>query len=274
MTIPATPASPSRPLPPELQTPLLVKQDGFTWPEDLPVFYLLARDGLFRCRNHPFFRSCVPVQEGPGELLPQGPALLPRYPRIPQPVFERIVGYFSRVADLHGSEAAVFLAWNRETEEVELVIPDQDATVSRGYYGGVYPVGLHYRTPTGLPSELTLFGDAHSHVKMAAYASGTDIHDEVHRPGLHLVVGHIDLEPPSFHVEAVVDGMRFRMDWRDVTEGYEARDEDVPAWWLDKVTVIEPPPYTSRSSDGVGASHAGEGRSGDGYAADGHGSGR
>ena len=58
-------------------------------------------------------------------------------------------------------------------------------------------------------------------------------------PGLHIVVGHISREPPDFHFEATVDGMRFRVRHADsVLEGYERRRiAEVPSSWIERVEV-------------------------------------
>ena len=46
--------------------PILIKRDAETeWHEDERLFYLLARGGLYRCRQTEFFRSCVPAPGGP-----------------------------------------------------------------------------------------------------------------------------------------------------------------------------------------------------------------
>src|SRR5439155_1382120 len=119
---------------------------------------------------------------------------------------------FARVAEMHGAEAGVLLAWDARARRLRVLVPEQRATVSQGWRGRRYPIGLHYETPNDLPRELTLLGDVHSHVDEPAYSSGTDRQDEAHRPGLHIVVGRISEEPPEFHVEAVVDGTRFTVD--------------------------------------------------------------
>ena len=50
------------PSPNSLLTPILLKTaDTMPWPEDESVFHLVTSDGLFLCRNHPFFTSSVPV---------------------------------------------------------------------------------------------------------------------------------------------------------------------------------------------------------------------
>ena len=81
------------------------------------------------------------------------------------------------------------------------------------------------------------FGDVHSHVHYAAYASSTDKADESHSAGLHVVVGRIQNEPPEIHAEAVVDGMRFVMDPQEVIVDYARRRTQIPDEWLARVVV-------------------------------------
>ena len=84
-----------------------------------------------------------------------------------------------------------------------------------------------------------LIGDIHSHVDMSAYASAMDKDDELHRPGLHIVVGRLNLEPPDLHIEVTVDGTRFQVaDPKMVLAGYHHRRlHEVPQEWIDKVNV-------------------------------------
>lgn len=219
-------------------TPVLLRTpDGFRWPEGERVFYVLASDGLHICRDHEFFRSSVPARGGPGDLERQGTFLTPRFPVVPRELFERVVGFFGRVGEEHGGEAAVMLFWDRAEERVRVVVPEQTATVKRYRDGYRSPIGLLYEPPTDVPAAWVRFGDVHSHVHLSAYCSHADQEDEVHDAGLHVVIGRIDRDPPDIHVEAVVDGVRFELEPSTVIEGYEARDLDVPAEWLGKVVV-------------------------------------
>jgi hypothetical protein len=212
------------------------------WPEE-KMFYLLSGSGMFLCRNHPFFRSSVPVTRPPAGLAAHAPFLRLNYPRLARREFERAIGFFSVIAERFSAEAAVLLVWNADRRAVEIVVPDQTSYVSYGSNGAAWPVEVHYQTPA-LPPHLTVIGDVHCHVDLAAYASSMDKEDETHRPGLHLVVGRIHLEPPEFHLEAVVDGMRFRVPrLEDVIEGYQQRrPREVPPEWIDRV-AIEPWTY-------------------------------
>jgi hypothetical protein len=213
------------------------------WPEGERLFYLVARDGLFICRDTEFFRSCVPARHGPSALLAQEAFLAPHFPLIPRALFEYAVGFFDRIAELHGSEAAAIWIWDRRAAQVRLVVPDQTATVYRSWDGYRSPIGVHYHPPTNLPAHWIPFGDVHSHVNGAAYASGTDKHDEEHVAGLHIVVGRIQHEPPEIHVEAVADGKRFKLKPGDVIEDYAQRNCDVPREWIDRVEIDESSSY-------------------------------
>lgn len=219
-----------------LATPIIVKKDGEKEPWlDVPVFYILAKNGLFLCRNHPFFKSCVPAKAWPKELAKQEREFTPNYPKVPQELFEQIVGWFSDVADTECSEAAILLVWNGESKKVELYCPEQEARVSGKKYPS--PMDVHYDLPLDLPVGSFVIGDVHSHVHHSAYASWTDTSDETHSPGIHIVVGKIDKEPPDFHCEIVGDGSRFKAELEEVVEGYKERRFSYPEEWWENLAV-------------------------------------
>jgi hypothetical protein len=151
---------------------------------------------------------------------------------------ERIVGFFSVIARLHGTEAAALLFWSRRDGRICFRIPPQRAGLSESWGGALYPTDVRYEVPPVEQEELVLFGSVHSHVDGPAYASPVDRHDETHRTGLHVVVGRITCEPPELHCEYVVDGERFRFAPEEVIEGYERRrEDDVPREWIERVSV-------------------------------------
>ncbi|NNE91481.1 MAG: hypothetical protein HKN23_07525 [Verrucomicrobiales bacterium] len=224
----------------ELLTPVYLKTgDDMEWPEDESVFHLLTGDGLFLCRNHPFFRSSTPVERGPAELAAHEPFIKLNYPKIPAEMFETVVGFFDLIGSKFGAEAAVLFAWNRKTEQIELVVPPQESVVGKTWTGRPFPINVYYDVPD-LPDELIFLGDAHCHVEEAAFASKTDIDDEIDRPGIHIIVGRIDEEPPEIHIDVTVDGSRFHVrNSAAVIEGYQARRTDnIPSEWIDRVTVL------------------------------------
>ena len=222
----------------KLLTPILLKTtDDMPWSEDENVFHLVTSSGLFLCRNHPFFTSSVPVDRWPAELAAHAPFLRLRYPRLPQRVFERIVGFFAMIGESFGAEAAVLLAWDSSRHCIEVIVPEQRSLVSSSWSGRCYPLSVEYTVPP-LPEGWMWIGDVHSHVDEPAYASTMDEKDEHHRPGLHIVVGRLFSEV-EFHIVVTVDGMRFRVKRIEtVVEGYEQRRVDeVPSEWIAKVEV-------------------------------------
>jgi proteasome lid subunit RPN8/RPN11 len=218
-----------------LVTPIHLKHDDMPWPSDR-VFYIVASNGLFRCRNHEFFTSCTQARDFPPELAEQGAFIKLRYPKIPRRIFELVIGFFARIYDLHGAEAIALLAWDRRKDRYRIIVPRQEATVRRGWSGTVNPVSVHYEPP--IPAaELVPLGSVHSHANYFAYASATDRWDETYRAGLHIVVGRLDRERPDVHVEAVVDGTRFPIRPESVLEGYRQRRRAVPQAWIDRVAM-------------------------------------
>jgi proteasome lid subunit RPN8/RPN11 len=150
---------------------------------------------------------------------------------------EQMVGFFDRMVTHHGAEAAALIVLEEETGCVRFHVPPQTAQVGVTRRGRQYPIGLTYETDSAPPEGHVVLGDIHSHCYAAAYSSATDRHDEIHRPGLHIVVGCLDWEPPQFRCEFVVDGTRFTVEEDRVLEGYTRRRYDVPEDWKQRVHV-------------------------------------
>ena len=224
--------------------------DGESAPADESCYYLLTSSGLFIGRNQPFMRSLVPSRNWPGELEPQKASLTLRYPKVPADLLGRIVGFFWTVAQRHGAEAAVLLAFNEATGQITPIVPDQTGTIGCGWHGEPYPIGLHYEIPIQLDDGLRIIGDIHSHAFEPAYASSIDVHDEVYRPGLHVVAGRLDRDPPEWHVEYVVDGTRFPFAAESVLdlEGYTGRTVPAEPDWLDRLEVLTAAEYTHQQA--------------------------
>jgi hypothetical protein len=206
----------------------LKTEDNGEWPKE-KLFYLLTGDGMFLCRNHQWFQSCVKSNSGPGGLAKQEEFCRLSYPDMPKALLEKAVGFFHHIYKKHHWESALILVWNRQAEAMELVCPEQKASCA----------AVQYDIPT-LPPHLAVIGDIHSHCNFSPKPSdggqGTDTHDELHRPGIHIIVGGIEKEPPEFYCAAVVDGERFEVkDINDVIEDYRGRDDQFPQEWLAKV---------------------------------------
>jgi PRTRC genetic system protein A len=232
--------------------PLYLKTDpDMPRPAD-PEFYWLTQNGTFLCRNHPFFTSDVLTRRPIRALAAHEPRCEIRYPKVKQSTLEFIVGFFDRVYEMHRSEAVVLLLWDLAEQRYRIWVPQQEATVWRGWTGSRSPVDVRYHVPASLPPRCLLMGDIHSHGNMAAFASATDEADEVHRDGVHGVVGRINNEPPDFHLELAIDGQRFELEFEQLFEGYAHRRRFVPRKWLEQVKIVSDGPtsyYSKRSRD-------------------------
>jgi len=216
--------------------PLYLKTDAqMARPTD-PEFYWITRDGAFLCRNHPFFQSDVPTRRPVKALAAHEPRCVVRYPKVKASTLEFIVGFFGRVYQLHRSESVVLLLWDLEAQRYKVHVPEQQAGVWESYSGVRSPDDVRYTVPM-LPPRHLLVGDVHCHGNMAAFASSTDRADERYRDGVHVIVGHVESEPPEFHLELAIDGSRFGLEMGQVFEGYERRRRFVPRKWLDQVRV-------------------------------------
>lgn len=210
-----------------LSVPVYLKREGeeFKWPTH-KLFYIFAGNGYFMCRNHPFYQSCVRVCEhGHPDLEDQEEFLDHSYPKLSQSMMEDIVGFFGAVEEKYGAEAYVLLAWDMVEKEIKMLVPKQEVSMT----------SAEYELPN-YPDTWILIGDVHSHERMSAYSSFTDHKDEKNRSGLHIVVGKVHQEPPEFHTEIVVDGVRFKLkDPTSTFERYSHRNTNVPAEWMEQV---------------------------------------
>jgi hypothetical protein len=217
--------------------PVYLKTDAdMSRPAD-PEFYWVTRAGPFLCRNHPFFTSDVPAAGPVRTLASHEPHCQVRYPRLGTVDLEDIVGFFDHVYRLHGSESAVLLFWDLAQQRYVIHVPDQEATVWESSAGIRSPLDVRYALPVPPPAGHLLVGDIHCHGNLGAFASATDRQDERYRDGVHVVIGHIECEPPEFHVEFAVDGARFSVMFDQVFAGYRRRRQLIPRKWLQRVRV-------------------------------------
>jgi hypothetical protein len=231
---------------PRLVTPIHLKtRPGDALPSNEACYYLLTRDGLLIGRNQPFMRSLVPAPDFPRELEGQEPFLQLAYPKVPAHLLADIVGFFWAVAVKTGAEAAVLLGY--DGRKIVPIVPEQTGTIGRGYSGRPYPIGLHYEIPVDLDG-LRIIGDFHSHAFDPAYASSIDKADERYRPGLHVVAGRVDRDPPDWHVEYVVDGTRFSLAPESVLDlaAYPGRTMPANSEWMDRLQAMTPAEYNRR----------------------------
>ena len=126
--------------------PIHLKQSPEEAPPRDDVYYLLTGDGLFINRNTPFFSSSAPASRGPPDLLPHRATLENRFPPIPGPLFERVVGFFDRVCRQSMDEAIVLLTW-QDGVGYDVLVPEQHVTGGEVEPGTHVPLRIDYAVP-------------------------------------------------------------------------------------------------------------------------------
>jgi hypothetical protein len=203
--------------------------------ETASVYYVIASNGIFRCRNHKFFKSCVKVDNPPAELGEQNTYLKLGFPKISKSDMELVISFFLAIAESCDGEAGVLLYWDEKEQKVLVYCPTQK---SNG-------LSLKYDFPLDLdPKRYSIFGTIHSHVDIEAHHSGTDDKDEEFFPGVHIIVGRVRSKKPHITAMAVADGQRFDIEDTDyVIEGYDDDNKNVeivPQGWIDNVEQVQP----------------------------------
>ena len=142
---------------------------------------------------------------------------LPEYarmklPKIKAKTFGKVVGLFKMVFGKYHSESGVIMNLlshpdKPELKKIDYTIPHQRVSAAHCKYAIVTD-----------PSYLNC-GTIHCHSDFGAFHSGTDENDERYFDGLHITVGHIDLEYVSIAACIVINGKRVKVDPRQYIEG-------------------------------------------------------
>ena len=214
--------------------PLLLKDSHYTGSEKKSVYYLLAENGLYLFKDVNLYKASVKVEGFPG-LLSHSESIELKFPKIPQQVIERAMGFFYEVFYRYRSEAIVLLFYS-QSEGFKIGIPEQ--FVDR-WNSWNYQYGVRYKNfPT--PHGFYRMGTWHSHCELPASHSAVDDLDEENEDGLHIVCGNLNWEAPSFSVSFVVNGRRFLLNEDRIFEGYSKPILPPPEKWLKKIKVLEP----------------------------------
>lgn len=204
--------------------PVHFKEEGSKEPAD-PIFFILANNGFFLVKEVDLYRACVKVDGVPG-LLPHEESVQLKLPTLPKTLVEAAMGFLKAVYSRYQAEGILLLFYS-SSEGFRLEVPRQS----------IYRKRVKYQN---LPAPEGFFrlGTWHSHANVAAYHSADDRLDEIEEDGLHIVVGNLDLDSPSFSFSFMVNGRRFLFEKEAVIEGYD-RPIPPPPEWLEKVTCVE-----------------------------------
>lgn len=177
--------------------PVYLKEPGFSEPDD-PIYYLVAKEGLFQVKQTPLFRAQRRV-EGLGWLESAEEGIQLKLPLIPASLLADALGFFKQVFRKYRAEAVLLLYWRGATGQYETRIPRQQVT------------GSHCRYEIGpTPAGCLRVGTIHSHGGADAFHSEVDDQDEEHDDGLHVTIGTLHAKP-TVACSLVVDRRRYTL---------------------------------------------------------------
>ena len=221
-----------------------LKQPARPLPELRPgqIRYVVAGDGVYLERRTSMYATATPTPGPLAGLLPHAPTCTLLCGRIPRLLIRSMLAFFRDAYELHRGEAALVLLYHPGRRAFRWHCPHQTVEVYRSYGRLRAWDSITYDMPLQLPPGYLIFGDAHDHGDLPASPSGTDRGDEVHKDGLHLIVGRIDRLPRvEYHVDFVMDGHRFPVEPADILEDLSCSPlPRAPAAWMQRIHMKGP----------------------------------
>jgi hypothetical protein len=202
--------------------------DGKTdLPKDKSIFYIISKDGIYLYKDLNTIRSLTKVNaisflkeiEGFAEL---------KIPLIPKEIIAQAVGFLRWVYQHCKSEGGLILHLYPETGKYELTCPKQEVSS-----GSVAWDNKNESIPQGAIRICSI----HSHGGGSAFHSSIDKDDEKNFDGFHITFGNMDSEAHSIVASIVVNGNRFKLDEKQISEYLDIRI--IPVEGGDKIQIVQ-----------------------------------
>lgn len=181
--------------------------------------YLLSGLGLFMYKSNDLFSSLAKC------CVPNSPDITPfidasKLPKIPRVYMEQAISFFRKIYELHKTEAALILYWNKTT--FKWSCPKQKVS------GGSVSYMEEHPGDGWLP-----ILHMHSHASMSAFHSGTDDKDEFYVDGYNITIGKLN-EEPEFECRIMLGKAQQKCKMHDIIEEWVVKTE-FPNEWLNQV---------------------------------------
>lgn len=182
-----------------------------------------------------FKRSKTPISHGLIPMYTVGRTKLPtlkeeawwQLPSIPMHLVKKIDYFFHTIEEKYHSESIVVLTYDptfTDTDHPEdgwgCLAPKQENTAGDCKYNPTTIAEMK-------PEHVIVVGSAHSHPNMSAFASHTDVGDQMDWDGIHITYGWKGKGPTEYHIELQISNKRFNFDPSQVFEDFETETFDV-----------------------------------------------
>lgn len=194
-------------------------------------FGVRTNSGCYGMRRSPMWgRRLVRIEDPMAIALAEDQLksfeLTPNFPRIPPEIWVRVVKLYFHFCDPNNktvdtvTEVSVRFTRNRNNPALwRCWVPRQEVgagSVHARFDTGMVDIVTGEMIPAGgvwPPEDEFDAGSSHSHNTMSAFFSGTDDANELGCPGIHAVVGNIDIKNKKYVVlvSMVMDGKRYIM---------------------------------------------------------------
>jgi len=182
--------------------------DGTTEMPTDPIFYVVAKDGIYLKKTMGHFDTVSKVQ-GISILGECETFAILHIAKIPKRKFAQILSLFRAVYQKYKSEVNVILHYNIKRKRFRIDIPPQ----------GVTGASVNYENGLESYKGYTRIGTIHSHANMSAFHSGTDQGDEEGWDGLHITLGKIGEDYFDISCSVMSNNQRFMVNPEDYIEG-------------------------------------------------------
>jgi len=192
-------------------------------PSQLPIdgsFLALTKDGLQISKDTKIVKALVDAKAACGDEFLADVKSVPkmRLPKIGPLVTARAWRFFKKVYDKYQTESELMLLYNRDEKRYDLWCPKQEVSAA----------GVNYNMSDELantPPEWQWVGTYHSHANFSAYHSHVDHMDEQHEDGVHITIGHVNLQSCSISASVMIGGSRWLLPSENILLGIMRTDD-------------------------------------------------
>jgi hypothetical protein len=181
---------------------------------------------------------------------------------IPKALWDKVIDHSRYMAIECHSEFMFILIYNTDTRELDIVVPEQELSVTYNEKGkpesGIKSGNLAVKYQNiPIPDNCMRVGSIHTHATSSAFHSGTDTHNEGENPGFHIVLGKLDESEPDIDINLKIFEKTYEIKpemlipgWKERPKGQKIDDWMEPVKFVEK-TYSHSPSY-GRPSTGHG----------------------
>lgn len=203
-------------------------------PTDKNRSYCLQNDGLYQIRETKLATYVFKESNGtyPGLTKQLKPGVTLKINKLPMYLFNQLWMFFRHINNLHSSEVYVSVYYDPENDEYKFLVPKQHV------HGAIAEVNkddgmkiIEYA------NKYIHVLETHSHNTMTGHFSTTDDKDQIDINALHLVIGNVDKEIPTYQLRYTLGKRKFDVKLDDLFESNNELDLSLFPNWKENINI-------------------------------------